>query len=138
MQTLRDLDPIHPLDRARWSHDAMAEATVICGRWALDLRAVVGASDVPRDGLGTAALHRIGALIGLDRSLLVVVGVDQGLAWLHAPNAGGAFAGMSPAAMMEKGGLRGPLLVRGVLDAMRVGLFPMHDDAEPVRLAVVS
>jgi hypothetical protein len=131
--------PIDGFHRVRWSPDAMAEAIVLAERWHLDLVRVVGAAEVPPGGLGTAALHRIGALVGIDRGLIAVLGQDQGREWLHAANAGPGFGGRSPAAMMERGGLAGLLLVRSTLDAARGGMFAGAGDAgEPVRLSVLS
>lgn len=123
--------PICPADRTRWSDDAMAEARAICSRWGLDLLAVVGVDAVPPGGLAEDALHRIGCLIGIDRALVVIFGQEQGRAWMHAANAGVAFAGRSPAEVVQDG-LAGLLAVRAVLDAMKVGIFaPAVGDAGP-------
>lgn len=123
--------------RERWSPDALAEATILCERWGLSLTAVLGCAPVvPPGGLSSAVLFRIGALVGADRSLVVVMGLDQGREWLCRPNAAPGLAGRSPADLMERGGLPGLLLVRGILDAVRVSLFGATDDA--VRLMVIQ
>lgn len=122
--------PISAAERARWSPDALEEARTISERWGLALHALVGAEAVQAGGLGADALHRIGCLVGVDRALVVIFGKAQGRAWLHSANAGAAFAGRSPAAVMQEDGLAGLLLVRGILDAMRCGIFaPLAEDA---------
>lgn len=134
---LAGLAPIAWSDRARWSPSAMAEAHDICSRLGLDLAAAVGATTVPAGGLSSEALHRIGALIGIDRALGVVLG-EQGPDWLRRPNAGPAFGGRTPAALIEGGGLGGLLAVRGVVDAARGGTFAAMEAGEsaPVRLVI--
>lgn len=115
--------------------DALACAAAICARYGLDVSAVIGAADIPPAGLEQDALLRIGAVFAVDFGLVVVLGEQQGKAWLHAKNTGVAFAGRSPAEVMERDGLDGLLAVRAVLDAMRVGRFAA---AQPARLRVVS
>lgn len=136
-----DLDPIDATDRARWSGPALAEAAAVCGRWGLSLTSVIGAAEAPRGGLSSVALHRIGALIGIDHALTVALGVDQGRVWLHQPNAGPAFGGHSPAMVIQRGGLPGLLAVRGFLDAMKVAAFAYLDPSEEapaIRLQVIQ
>lgn len=129
--------PIRAEDRACWSADAMAEARVICERWGLGLVAVIGADAIPPGGLAEDALHRIGCLIGVDRALTVALGPEQGRAWLRQPNTGLAFAGRSPAALMQHDGLPGLLAVRGILEAWKVGAFaPPAEDAPPMRFRI--
>lgn len=122
--------PISAAERARWTPDAMEEARTICSRWGFALHAVVGVDAIPPGGLAEAALHRIGALIGVDRAAVVIFGPEQGKAWMHRPNAGLAFAGRSPAALVQEDGLLGLLAVRAVLEGWRVGCFgPIPADA---------
>lgn len=113
--------PIPARSRAAWTPDAMAEARAICERWGLDLAAVIGTTEAPPGGLGEDALHRVGALVGIDRAALVIFGAEQGREWMHRPNAG--LAGRSPAAVMQEDGLAGLLAVRGIAEAMRCGIF---------------
>ncbi|MBR0671169.1 antitoxin Xre/MbcA/ParS toxin-binding domain-containing protein [Neoroseomonas soli] len=136
---LAGLAPIPPGDCERWSPAALAEAAFIAEALGLDLDAVVGATTVPAGGLDSLTLHTIGALIGLHRALVVVLGAEQGREWLHRRNSGIAFGGDAPAAIMQRDGRRGLLATRAVLDAMRGGTFPAMEVGEPtpVRLAPV-
>ncbi len=136
--SLAGLAAIPPGDCERWSPAALAEAAFIAEALGLDLDAVVGGTTVPAGGLDSLTLHTIGALIGLHRALVVVLGAAQGREWLHRPNTGIAFGGRSPAQVVTDDGLRGLLATRAVLDAMRGGTFAAMeaDRLAPVRLVI--
>lgn len=125
--------PIDAEDRIAWSEDAMHEAATICSRWGINLYAVIGTAEIPAGGLSEDALHRVGCLIGVDRALVVIFGEAQAIEWLGRENAGAAFGSRSPASIMLQDGLDGLLRVRGVLDAMKCGIFApaAHDPDRP-------
>jgi hypothetical protein len=118
---------IEPHGTRTWSRAALADAVEACEALDLDHSAVTGwrrGQRVPAEGLPPLTLLRVSALLGVDRALRIVLGEgDQARRWVHAPNTGPVFGGLSPRHHMEGEGLAGLLAVRAHLDGWRGGAW---------------
>ncbi len=67
-------------------------------------------------------LTRISLLIGIFKGLRLLFSSPLAEDWIQLPNSGPLFAGQSPLALMQRGGILAMLQVRRHLDALRGGL----------------
>jgi hypothetical protein len=134
---------IDPHGARTWSRAALADAVEGCVALDLDHAPVTGwprGRRIPAEGLPALVLLRVSALLGINRAARIVLG-DQARRWVHAPNTGPAFGGLSPRHHMEGEGLAGLLAVRAHLDGWRGGAWgpPIEGwsaEAEPQPLRV--
>jgi len=67
-------------------------------------------------------ITRISYLIGIYKALHILYGDDLADRWVNLPNRNAVFAGRTPLAYMQEGGILAMQMVRKLLDARRGGL----------------